>query len=66
MKKEITLGQLVGVATSLMVAVFGAWLSLNVRVAKLEESKEQNKANIERIESKLDRVLFYLMKDANK
>ena len=53
-KREVTLGQLIIVATTLITLIIAQWVSLNIRVTKLEvESTERTKYETEyRLEMK--------------
>ena len=53
-KREVTLGQLITVATTLITLIIAQWVSLNIRVTKLEvESTERTKYETEyRLEMK--------------
>jgi len=43
MKKEITVGQVVGVAATLLIAIMSAWITLNNKVTRLETKQEQDR-----------------------
>ena len=53
-KREVTLGQLITVAITLITLIIAQWVSLNIRVTKLEvESTERTKYETEyRLEMK--------------
>ena len=53
-KREVTLGQLITVATTLVILIITQWVSLNIRVTKLEvESTERTRYETEyRLEMK--------------
>lgn len=53
-KREVTLGQLITVATSLVILIITQWVSLNIRVTKIEvESIERTRYETEyRLEMK--------------
>lgn len=53
-KREVTLGQLITVATTLITLIIAQWVSLNIRVTKLEvESTERTRYETEyRLEMK--------------
>ena len=53
-KREVTLGQLITVATTLVILIITQWVSLNIRVTKLEvESVERTRYETEyRLEMK--------------
>lgn len=53
-KREVTLGQLITVATTLITLIIAQWISLNIRVTKLEvESTERTRYETEyRLEMK--------------
>lgn len=53
-KREVTLGQLITVATTLITLIIAQWVSLNIRVTKLEvESVERTRYETEyRLEMK--------------
>lgn len=53
-KREVTLGQLITVATSLVILIITQWVSLNIRVTKIEvESVERTRYETEyRLEMK--------------
>lgn len=57
MKKEITLGQLLGVGTSLFIAIMTGWVTLNnqssTNAAEIKELRLRID-KIERIEGKID------------
>jgi hypothetical protein len=55
MKKEITLGQLLGVGLSLLVTVVTGWITLNNKVSSNEVEIRQLKANQEYMQNKWDR-----------
>lgn len=47
-KREVTLGQLITVATTLITLIIAQWVSLNIRVTKLEvESTERTRYETE-------------------
>ena len=47
-KREVTLGQLITVATTLIILIITQWVSLNIRVTKLEvESVERTRYETE-------------------
>lgn len=67
MKKEITYGQALGIAVTIIIAVFGGWLTLtksqsadHIRIEKLElklqEMQLNNEARYNKIEDKIDNV----------
>lgn len=53
-KREVTLGQLITVATTLVILIITQWVSLNIRVTKMEvESVERTRYETEyRLEMK--------------
>ena len=53
-KREVTLGQLITVATTLVILIITQWVSLNIRVTKIEvESVERTRYETEyRLEMK--------------
>ena len=53
-KREVTIGQLITVATTLVILIITQWVSLNIRVTKLEvESVERTRYETEyRLEMK--------------
>lgn len=53
-KREVTIGQLITVATTLVILIITQWVSLNIRVTKLEvESTERTRYETEyRLEMK--------------
>lgn len=53
-KREVTLGQLITVATTLIILIIAQWVSLNIRVTKLEvESTDRTRYETEyRLEMK--------------
>lgn len=53
-KREVTLGQLITVATTLVILIITQWVSLNIRVTKLEvESTDRTRYETEyRLEMK--------------
>lgn len=53
-KREVTLGQLITVATTLITLIIAQWVSLNIRVTKLEvESTDRTRYETEyRLEMK--------------
>lgn len=67
MKKEISLGQLIGTAVTLLLAVSAGWLSLNNKVITTENNLKgleirfvdmqiANDKKIDRLEEKIDRL----------
>jgi hypothetical protein len=67
MKKEITVGQLVSAAVTVLIAMFAGWMSINNKVATLEEKNrtfEHQLYNLQlsmdkkydRIDDKLDKI----------
>lgn len=67
MKKEITVGQLVSAAVTVLIAMFAGWMSINNKVATLEEKNrtfEHQLYNLQlsmdkkydRIDDKLDNI----------
>lgn len=55
MKKEITLGQLISVATVVLISVITGWITMNNKVSKLEVSDEERSKQFERLELKIDK-----------
>lgn len=67
MKKEITLGQLLSVAVTILIAIATGWITLNNKVAKSEERDRnleikqteleiRNERKFDRIDNKLDAI----------
>jgi len=73
MKKEITLGNLLTVATTVVLAFLAAWITMNNKVAEMKvkqaedekryyDSQIANDRKADRIEAKMDK-LFDVMND---
>lgn len=67
MKREITLGQLLAVATTLLIALVTAWVTINKEVTKsssridsLESRQDKTERILERIEGKVELILIKL------
>ncbi len=65
MKKEITLGQLLGVGVTLLIAIITAWVTLNnkvsehdVEIKSLQSSQSRTDQKLDRIEGKVEQVLI--------
>lgn len=56
MKKEITLGQLLGVGVTLLITIVTGWVTINNKVSAHEIEIQALKAKSDRIEIKLDRI----------
>lgn len=60
MKKEITLGQLLSVAVSVVIALATGWITQNNKVSKLEEKvmilQQQQTQQAEANEKKFDKI----------
>lgn len=56
MKKEITLGQLLSVAVTLLIAIVTAWVTMNNKVSRLEVRDAEREKQYEKIEAKIDRI----------
>ena len=56
MKKEITLGQILAVAVTLLIAIVGGWVTLNNKVSGHEKQIQAMEARQLRIESMVDRI----------
>lgn len=73
MKKEITLGQLVSVAVTVIIALATGWITQNSKVSKLEEKvlilqaqqAEQSHANEKKFD-KIDKVLGDIQADTRQ
>lgn len=73
MKKEITLGQLVSVAVTVIIALATGWITQNSKVSKLEEKvlilqaqqAEQSQANEKKFD-KIDKVLGDIQADTRQ
>lgn len=57
MKKEITLGQLLSVGVTIIIALATGWITLSNKVAKLEQEDIQIKSEQFNMQLKLDRQL---------
>jgi hypothetical protein len=62
MKKEITIGQLLSVGATLLIAMFSGWVTLNNKVSSqgveikvLQDNQSKWDRVVERIEAKIDR-----------
>lgn len=67
MKREITLGQLLSVATTLLIALATGWITINKEVTKsstridsLEVRQDKTERILERIEAKVELILIKL------
>jgi hypothetical protein len=67
MKKEITLGQLMSVGVTLLIAIVTAWITLSnkvsqqdVEIRELRERQNKTDQSLVRIESKLELILIKL------
>lgn len=67
MKKEITLGQLLGVATTLLIAIVTGWVTLNNKVSShdaeikaLQSTQARTDRVLDRIEGKVEQILIVL------
>lgn len=63
MKKEITLGQLLSVGVTLLIAIVTGWVTLNNKVAthdieikSLTEKQYKTEVTLDRIEGKIDKI----------
>lgn len=73
MKKEITLGQLVSVAVTVIIALATGWITQNSKVSKLEEKvlilqaqqAEQSQSNEKKFD-KIDKVLGDIQADTRQ
>lgn len=64
MKKEITLGQLLSVGVTLLIAIVTGWVTLNNKVSShdaqiksLESRQTKIESSIDRFDDKLDKVI---------
>lgn len=56
MKKEITLGQLVSVSATLLIAIVTAWVTINNKVSAHSEAIESIKKRQDRTDVQLDKI----------
>ena len=56
MKKEITLGQLVSVSATLLIAIVTAWVTINNKVSVHSEAIESIKKRQDRTDVQLDKI----------
>lgn len=56
MKKEITIGQLLAAATTLLIAVITGWITLNNKVSENTSDINTLKNNNDKVEKKLDKI----------
>lgn len=67
MKKEITVGQLIGSAITLLVAIMTAWITISNKVTRVETQQEQdrveqyniqlnNDKKFDKIDAKMDAI----------
>lgn len=73
MKKEITLGQLIAVGASLLIAIITGWVTINNKVSThdaeikhLQDRYDKSERTFERIESKVEQILINLEKKKDK
>lgn len=67
MKKEITMGQLLSVGATLLIAIVTGWVTLNNKVSShdaeiksLQKSDAKKEQVLDRIEGKLEQILIKL------
>lgn len=67
MKREITLGQMLSVAATLIIALATGWMTLNDKVSQheveikvLQDRQSKTEATLDRIESKIELILIKL------
>jgi len=56
MKKEITVGQLLSVAATLLIALATGWITINNKVSRHDAEIKTTHESINRIEDKVDKV----------
>lgn len=54
MKKEITLGQTLAIAATLIISIITAWVTLTNKVTRLEARQDSLEERYMRIEGKID------------
>ncbi len=73
MKKEITVGQLLSVAVTLLITIVTGWVTLNRQVSTheaeiqaLQQRADKSERILERIEGKVELILINLEKKKNR
>lgn len=56
LKKEVTVGQLLTIAGSVIIALATGWITMNNRVSRLEARDLEREKQYEKIERKMDRI----------
>lgn len=73
MKKEITIGQLLSVGATLLIAIVTGWVTLNnkvsaheVEIQSLQKKQDKTEVVLERIEGKITQILINLENKQNR
>lgn len=56
LKKEVTVGQLLTIAGSVIIALATGWITMNNRVSRLEARDLEREKQYEKIEQKMDKI----------
>lgn len=57
MKREVTLGQVLAIAVTLLISLLTAWVTLTNKVTRLEARQDALEQRYQRIESKIDLIV---------
>lgn len=57
MKREVTLGQVLAIAVTLLISLLTAWVTLTNKVTRLEARQDALEQRYQRIESKIDIIV---------
>ena len=73
MKREITLGQVITVAATIVVSLITGWITMNnkvssheVKIQTLETRMNKTEVVLDRIEAKVERILIALEQKVNR
>ncbi len=73
MKKEVTLGQLLTVAATVIISLATGWITLNnkvtahgIEIQTLQVQSEKRDLKLDRIDAKLERILIALEQKKNR
>jgi len=73
MKKEITVGQLLSVGVTILIAIVTGWVTLNNKVSThdaeikhLQNRYDKSEKTFERIEAKVEQILISLQNKKDK
>lgn len=57
MKREITLGQVIATAVTLLLAIITGWVTITNKVTRLEARQDELEKRYDRIETKIDLIV---------